>query len=46
MNTNVRDIPQATYDALRAKAKESHRSINGEMLVAIEKHVTEQKESK
>jgi hypothetical protein len=46
MNTNVRDIPPAVYDKLRAKAKENRRSINGEMIVAIEKHVAEQKESK
>lgn len=46
MNTNVRDIPADHAKALGELAKQGKRSRNAEILVAIEKHVTEQKEQK
>lgn len=46
MNTNVRDIPEDQARALGELAQKAKRSRNAEILVAIEKHVTEQKESK
>lgn len=46
MNTNVRYIPDDHAKALGELAQKAKRSRNAEILVAIEKHVTEPKESK
>lgn len=35
----IRDLPQATYDALKWRAEREHRSMAQEATVAIERHL-------
>mgnify|MGYP006300917687 CR=1 FL=1 len=38
----VRDIPDKIYERLKASAELNHRSINGEIIACIERHLTSQ----
>lgn len=41
----IRDLPSATLEALRARARANHRSLNGELLSIIESAVSEPRPS-
>jgi antitoxin FitA len=38
-NLSVKDVPDELADALRARARANHRSLQGELMAMIEAHV-------
>ena len=41
INLSVKDVPDDLADALRARARANHRSLQGELMAMIEAHVRE-----
>jgi len=39
VNLSVKDVPDHLVEALRARARRNHRSLQGEMMAMIEAHV-------
>jgi plasmid stability protein len=39
VNLSVKDVPDVLVDALRERARNNHRSLQGEMMAMIEAHV-------
>lgn len=39
VNLSVKDVPDDLADALRARARANHRSLQGELMAMIEAHV-------
>lgn len=39
VSLSVKDVPEEVADALRARARANHRSLQGELMAMIEAHV-------
>ncbi len=42
---SIRDIPSPLYETLKASARANHRSVNKEVIVALEAHVLKGKKA-
>jgi antitoxin FitA len=43
INVTLKNIPEKLYDDLKAEAKTNHRSLNGEILFALQLHLGRKK---
>jgi plasmid stability protein len=41
VNLSIKDVPDHVAEALRERARENHRSLQGELMAMIETHVRE-----